>query len=100
MGSGGEPAAVSRRVSVVVGFYRTCVIDQVLPQSPADYVRRPAVQRAIERAVDGRTDGPILGNLRGSRMGRRAATRRLKHLAADAGVRLPRMHPRCCVTRS
>lgn len=25
------------------GFYRTCVIDQVLPQSPADYVRRPNV---------------------------------------------------------
>ncbi len=26
-------------------------------------------------------------------MNRHAATRRLRHLAADAGVRLPRMHP-------
>ena len=26
-------------------------------------------------------------------MDRHAATRRLRHLAADAGVRLPRMHP-------
>ena len=169
-----QPSTVSRRVSVVVGFYRTCVIDQVLPQSPADYVRRPnvppesptlslshlqfealltaarlsmnvndfalvamlgllglrifeacganitdlgeehghrvlkvrgkggkvvltplppAVQRALERAVAGRTSGPILRNQRAVRMDRHAATRRLKHLAADAGVRLPRMHP-------
>jgi hypothetical protein len=28
----------SRRLSVVVGFYRTCVVDQLLPHSPADYV--------------------------------------------------------------
>jgi integrase/recombinase XerD len=27
----------------VVGFYRVCVIDQILPYSPADYVRRPPV---------------------------------------------------------
>jgi len=27
----------------VIGFYRVCVIDQVLPHSPADYVRRPLV---------------------------------------------------------
>ncbi len=169
-----QPSTVSRRVSVVAGFYRTCVIDQVLPQSPADYVRRPnvppesptlglshlqfeamlsaarssanandfalvcmlgllglrifeacganigdlgeehghrvlkvrgkggkvvltplppAVQRAIERAVAGRTEGPILRTVRGTRMDRHAATRRLKHLAEDAQVRLPRMHP-------
>lgn len=36
-----KPSAVSRRMSVVAGFYRTCVIDQILPVSPADYVRRP-----------------------------------------------------------
>lgn len=30
-------------MSVLAGFYRTCVIDQVLPASPADYVRRPNV---------------------------------------------------------
>jgi integrase/recombinase XerD len=28
---------------VVVGFYRVCVIDQILAHSPADYVRRPVV---------------------------------------------------------
>lgn len=169
-----QPSTVSRRVSVVAGFYRTCVIDQVIATSPADYVRRPnvppesptlglshlqfealltaarismnpndfalvtmlgllglrifeacganiadlgeehghrvlrvhgkggkvvltplppAVQRAVERAVAGRTDGPILLNLRAVRMDRHAATRRLKHLAEEAGVRLPRMHP-------
>ena len=38
-----QPSTVSRRLSVVVGFYRTCVIDQVLAYSPADYVRRPPV---------------------------------------------------------
>lgn len=35
-----KPSTVSRRMSVVAGFYRTCVIDQVLTASPADYVRR------------------------------------------------------------
>ena len=53
----------------------------------------PAVGRAIDRAVEQRTAGPILLNLRGARMDRHAATRRLRHLAAVAGVRLPRMHP-------
>jgi site-specific recombinase XerD len=169
-----QPSTVSRRLSVVVGFYRVCVIDGILPHSPADYVRRPtvpaesptlglghlqfealittarlsanpndfaliallgllglrifetcaasisdlgeehghrvlrvrgkggrvvliplppAVARAIERAVDGRTEGPILRSTLGTRMDRHAATRRLKHLAATAGVRMPRMHP-------
>jgi len=27
----------------VAGFYRTCVIDEVLAHSPAEYVRRPNV---------------------------------------------------------
>ncbi|MFF5235523.1 tyrosine-type recombinase/integrase [Dactylosporangium sp. NPDC000521] len=53
----------------------------------------PAVARAIESAVDGRTDAPILRSTLGTRMDRHAATRRLKHLAATAGVRTPRMHP-------
>ena len=169
-----QPSTVSRRLSVVVGFYRVCVIDQVLPQSPADYVRRPlvppesptlglghlqfealltgarqsanindfaliamlgllglrifeacganiadlgeehghrvlrvrgkggkvvlvplppAVGRALDRAIDGRDGGPILRNARGVRMDRHAATRRLKHLAGGAGIRMPRMHP-------
>jgi site-specific recombinase XerD len=169
-----QPSTVSRRLSVVVGFYRVCVIDAILAHSPADYVRRPvvppesptlglrhlqfealittarlsanpndfaliamlgllglrifeacganiadlgeehghrvlrvrgkggkvvliplppAVARALDRAVDGRDAGPILRNSHGARMDRHAATRRLKHLAATAGIRMPRMHP-------
>src|SRR5262245_31053724 len=38
-----QPSTVSRRLSIVVGFYRVCVIDQILQHSPADYVRRPTV---------------------------------------------------------
>jgi integrase/recombinase XerD len=38
-----QPSSVSRRLSVVVGFYRVCVIDQIMPHSPADYVRRPSM---------------------------------------------------------
>jgi hypothetical protein len=38
-----KPSTVSRRIAVVAGFYRTCVIDAVLEHSPADYVRRPPV---------------------------------------------------------
>ena len=53
----------------------------------------PAVARAIDRVVDDRTDGPILRNILGVRMDRHAATRRLKHLAATAGICMPRMHP-------
>ncbi len=36
-----QPSTISRRLSVVVGFYRVCVIDQILPHSPADYVLAP-----------------------------------------------------------
>jgi integrase/recombinase XerD len=53
----------------------------------------PAVSRAIDRAVGDWSDGPILRNTLGVRMDRHAATRRLKHLAATAGIRMPRMHP-------
>jgi len=38
-----KPATVSRRASVVAGFYRTCVIDGLLASSPAEHVRRPTV---------------------------------------------------------
>jgi integrase len=54
----------------------------------------PAVARAIDRAVDGREDGPLLRNRRGARMDRHAGTRRLRHLAATAGVRLPEPPPK------
>jgi hypothetical protein len=174
-------STVSRRISGLAGFYRTCVIDGVLAHSPAQHVRRPtvppdsptlglthlqlealltaarqfandcdfalvvmlgrlglrifeatsaaivdlgeehghrvlrvvakgtktvlvplppAVGRAIDRAVAGRTSGPILLNTRGGRMDRHAATRRLRHLARVAGVRLPRMHRTCSGTPS
>ncbi|MCP9621937.1 tyrosine-type recombinase/integrase [Nocardia otitidiscaviarum] len=38
-----KPATVARRLAVVAGFYRTCVIDGGLDRSPAEYVRRPRV---------------------------------------------------------
>jgi site-specific recombinase XerD len=38
-----KPSTVSRRMSVVTGFYRTCVIDTLLEHSPAEYVRLPVV---------------------------------------------------------
>lgn len=38
-----RPSTISRRLAVVAGFYRTCVIDEVLAHSPAEYVRRPNV---------------------------------------------------------
>ncbi len=41
-----KPSTVSRRMSVVAGFYRICVIDGVLAHSPAEYVRRPNVPRS------------------------------------------------------
>jgi integrase/recombinase XerD len=53
----------------------------------------PAVGRAIDHATGERRAGPILLNTRGARMDRHAATRRLRRLAAESVVRLPRMHP-------
>ena len=38
-----KPSTVSRRFSVVAGFYRTCVIDGLMQHSPGEHVRRPAV---------------------------------------------------------
>lgn len=171
---GFKPSTISRRLSVVMGFYSICAIDGIIPASPAEHVRRPnvppesptlglthlqfeamlsqsksspnindfalvamlgllglrifeacganiehlseehghrvlrvrgkgdkvvlvplppAVQRSIERAANHREVGPILLNLRGARMDRYAATRRLKHLADQAGVTTVRMHP-------
>jgi integrase/recombinase XerD len=37
-----KPSTISRRFSVAVGFYRSCVIDGLLEHSPAEHVRRPA----------------------------------------------------------
>ena len=36
-------STVSRRVSIVAGFYRTFVIDGLLEHSPAEHVRRPRI---------------------------------------------------------
>lgn len=38
-----KPSTVSRRFSVIAGFYRTAVIDGYLDHSPAEHVRRPSV---------------------------------------------------------
>jgi integrase/recombinase XerD len=38
-----KPSTVSRRFSVVAGFYHTCVLDGLMQHSPAEHVRRPAV---------------------------------------------------------
>jgi integrase/recombinase XerD len=38
-----KPSTVSRRFSVTAGFYRTCIIDGLLENSPAEHVRRPSV---------------------------------------------------------
>jgi len=38
-----QPSTASRRISVVAGFYRTCVIDGLLEHSSAEHVRRPSV---------------------------------------------------------
>ena len=38
-----KPSTVSRRMSIVAGFYRTAVIDSLLEHSPAEHVRRPTV---------------------------------------------------------
>ena len=38
-----KPSTVSRRFSVVAGFYRTCVIDGVRGHSPAEHARSPVV---------------------------------------------------------
>jgi integrase/recombinase XerD len=46
-----RPSTVSRRLSVIAGFYHTCVIDGLLEHSPADHVRRPHVP----------ADSPTLG---------------------------------------
>ncbi len=36
-----KPATVSRRLSILTGFYRTAVVDGILDTSPAEHVRRP-----------------------------------------------------------
>jgi site-specific recombinase XerD len=40
-----KPSTVSRRFSVVSGFYRTCVIDSVLAHSPAELAQHHGTLR-------------------------------------------------------
>ncbi|WP_245715184.1 tyrosine-type recombinase/integrase [Nocardioides szechwanensis] len=53
----------------------------------------PAVGRAIDRAKGDRSSGPILRSRAETRMSGHVATRRLKRLAATAGIEIARMHP-------
>ncbi|WP_204003761.1 site-specific integrase [Virgisporangium aurantiacum] len=89
-----QPSTVSRRLSIVVGFYRVCVIDGLLSHSPADYVRRPPVPaesptpRAWSSAVRGADHHrPAVDQPERLRPGR---TRPLfwTHVAPDGEVRL------------
>ena len=64
-------------------------------QFKGDAERGTADRAAVERSAS-----PLLQNRRGVRMDRHAATRRVRHLAADAGVRLSPCTCTCCGTRS
>jgi len=95
-----KPSTVSRRMSVVTGLYRTCVIDGVLAHSPAEHVRRPRVPPesptlGLTRLVPlhPRSSGPLLLNRYGTRMDRQAATRRLTARARASRMRTPPLHP-------
>lgn len=77
-----KPSTVSRRTSVVAGFYRTAVIDGLLEHSPAGHVRRPTVP----------AESPTLG---------------LTHLQLEALLTAARQSPNrydfarhCCIDRS
>jgi len=59
--------------------------------SSSRYPRPSAVPSS--GSIHERTAGPVLLTSRGTRMDRHCATRRLRRLAEQAGVRLPRMHP-------
>ena len=52
-----ELSTAGRRMSVVVGFHRTCVVDGVA-RSAADYLRRPPPQDVRAFVVPGRGQGP------------------------------------------
>jgi site-specific recombinase XerD len=42
-----KPSTLSRRTSVVCGFYRTCVIDGLLEHAPAQWLRRPTAEQTL-----------------------------------------------------
>ena len=53
----------------------------------------PAVGRALDRSIGDRSVGPILLTTRSTRMDRHCATRRLRRLTEQTGMRIARMHP-------
>ncbi|HZN70787.1 MAG TPA: hypothetical protein VFC00_03760 [Micromonosporaceae bacterium] len=65
-----RPSTVSRRLSVVICFYRTCVIDAILDHSPADYVRRPPVPAESPTLGLSHLQFEAMGSVRRARTGR------------------------------
>jgi len=72
-----KPSTVSRRFSVVAGFYRTCALDGIVEHSPAEHVRRPGITEPVR--------------LRAGRPARPARLADLRKPHARAG---PARHPR------
>ena len=58
-----RPSTVSRRFSVAAGFYRTCVLDGVLPHSPVEHVR-PGIGEPVRLRAGGRAPAARLADLR------------------------------------
>jgi hypothetical protein len=56
-------STVSRRFSVTAGFYRTCVLDGVLPHSPVEHVR-PGIGEPVRLRAGGRAPAARLADLR------------------------------------
>ena len=90
-----QPSTVSRRLSVVVvGFYRVCVIDAILPHSPADYVRRPTAPAESPTLGLGHLQFEQSGRLRLDYTARLARTSNLRsvrgqHQRSGRGARPP-----------
>src|SRR5690242_19455983 len=84
-----QPSTISRRLSVVVGCYRVCVIDKILAHLPADYVRRrrpaePPTPRVGPSAVRGpAARGPTVAS------GKNSMVTLLASSAADLRARTP-----------
>jgi hypothetical protein len=84
-------STVSRRLSVVGGFYRTCVSDGILDHSPADYVRRPPVPQ--ESPTFGLTHLQFEAMLHAACESTNP-TRRLRRQLRDEGLLLPAHYQR------
>jgi hypothetical protein len=79
-----KPSTVSRRFSVVAGFYLTCVIDGLMPHSPAGFVLAEPGPGHAQRPAGCRVRDPVLiplGGDQGSHRYRPVAS--LTHYAED-----------------